>query len=286
MIDAIVVPRVREVAGLPVLRVLPSLARRSVGPFVFLDQMGPHALAPGHGVDVPPHPHIGLATVTYLFEGDLVHRDSLGSLQPIRPGDINWMTAGRGIAHSERSGDAARAAGSRMHGVQLWVALPRDAEEAPPAFHHHPAATLPGRDDGGVAIRLLVGEAFGLVSPVAAASPLVYADLALPAGRELALPEEIEERALFVARGACLVGDTRVTESQLVALRPGPARVRADGDARLLLLGGPPLDGHRHLWWNFVSSSRDRIEQAKRDWREGRFAPIPGDDRDRVPLPD
>ena len=286
MIATIIEGRARDLGGFTVARLLPSPARRRVGPVVFLDHMGPAQFPPGEGIDVRPHPHIGLATVTYLFDGEIVHRDSLGVVQPIEPGAINWMTAGRGIVHSERTGAATRQAGSLLHGVQLWVALPLAHEEAEPDFRHHPADSLPEIDVGGARVRVLVGDAYGASSPVRTMSPFLYAEAWLPARRELRLPDEPEERAMFVVAGSISCGDVRVEAPRMAVFEPGSKPVlRANSDARLMLVGGAPLDGDRHLWWNFVSSSRERIERAKRDWAEGRFAPVPGE-TEFIPLPE
>lgn len=279
--------RPRDLGGFAVRRVLPAAARRLVGPFIFFDHMGPAEFEAGQGIDVRPHPHIGLATVTYLFDGEIVHRDSLGSHQAILPGDINWMTAGRGIVHSERTGAEKRRAGSRVHGLQLWVALPLAHEETAPEFHHHPAATLPSVDLGGARIRVLAGSAYGQTSPVAALSPLFYADVALPAGGELPLPREHAERAAYVVDGAVCVGEERAERGRMLVFAQGAEVVlRAVTDARLALIGGAPIDGERHIWWNFVSSSEARIEQAKKDWQEGRFPKVPGDEAEFIPLPE
>lgn len=279
--------RSRDLGGFTVGRVLPSTARKLIGPFIFFDHMGPAAFPPGRGIDVRPHPHIGLATVTYLFEGEIVHRDSLGSHQPIRPGDVNWMTAGRGIAHSERTGPGPRQSGARLDGLQLWVALPRSHEETDPEFHHHPARDLPAIDIAGARIRVLAGTAFGETSPVKTFSPLFYVDAAMPAGSELPLPDEHEERAAYVVSGSIGCGDERADRGRMLVFTPGmPAALRAISDARVALIGGAPIDGERHIFWNFVSSSLARIEQAKRDWREGRFPKVPGDEQEFIPLPD
>ncbi|HVV84177.1 MAG TPA: pirin family protein [Kofleriaceae bacterium] len=278
--------RRRELGGLSVLRVLPALGRRTVGPFIFLDHMGPARLDAGRGIDVRPHPHIGLATVTYLFEGELVHRDSLGSEQAIRPGDVNWMTAGQGIVHSERTAAEQRRAASTLHGLQLWVALPAADEEGAPSFHHHPGATLPEVARGGVRLRVLAGSAYGATSPIATRSPLFYVTADLPGGAELALPDEHVERALYVVDGAVAAGGARAEAGRMLVFPPGaPITAHAIAASRVALIGGAPLDGPRHIFWNFVSSSRDRLEQAKRDWRDHRFPSIPGDDTDLVPLP-
>ena len=279
--------RPRDIGGFAVGRVLPAAACRHVGPFVFFDHMGPAALAPGQGLDVRPHPHIGLATVTYLFEGEILHRDSLGSHQPIRPGDINWMTAGRGIAHSERTPAALRRTGSRLHGLQLWVALPLAEEETEPEFRHHPAQTLPSLERAGARIRVLAGTAYGETSPVKVVSPLFYADVVLPAGCELPLPGEHAQRAGYVVAGAVICGNQRAERGRMLVFATGAeAALRAMTDARVVLLGGAPLDGERHLWWNFVSSTTARIEEAKRDWKEGRFPKVPGDESEFIPLPE
>lgn len=279
--------RPRDIGGLTVGRVLPAVACRHVGPFVFFDHIGPTDLAPGHGLDVRPHPHIGLATVTYLFEGEIVHRDSLGSHQPIRPGDINWMTAGRGIVHSERTAPELRPAGSRLHGLQLWVALPLAHEETEPEFHHHPVETLPGLKIAGATGRVLAGSAYGQTSPVKTFAPLFYADVVMPAGYELPLPDEHAERAAYVIEGSVTCGDIKIEARRMVVFAAGAkATLRATTDARIVLLGGAPLDGERHIWWNFVSGSKARIEQAKRDWKEGRFPKVPGDESEAIPLPE
>jgi redox-sensitive bicupin YhaK (pirin superfamily) len=278
--------RPRDLGGVAIRRVLPAAARRMVGPFTFLDEMN-GAFAAGHGLDVPPHPHIGLATVTYLFDGEIVHRDSLGSLQPIRPGDINWMTAGRGIVHSERTAAERRKQASRLHGLQLWVALPLAHEEGEPAFYHHPGASLPQREDDGICLRVLAGSAFGMTSPVQTLSPLFYVEAAMSAGSALSLPTEHEERAVYVVDGAVGCGTDRTEAGRILVFVPGAAvALRADSAARIVLLGGAPLDGRRYIHWNFVSSSRERIEQAKGDWKERRVPRVPGDEVEFVPLPD
>jgi redox-sensitive bicupin YhaK (pirin superfamily) len=257
-----------------------------VGPFIFFDHMGPAALAPGDGLDVRPHPHIGLATVTYLFDGEILHRDSVGSVQPIRPGDVNWMTAGRGIVHSERTPPGLRAAGTRVHGIQTWVALPRAHEETAPAFAHHPAATLPVVTLPGVAVRVIAGTALGARSPVDVFSPTLYAAAELAPGARLALPPEHEERAVYLVDGAASVAGVALEPGTMAVLAPGAdAEVRADAASIVMLLGGAKMDGARFIWWNFVSSSRERIEQAKADWREDRFPPVPGE-TERIPLPE
>jgi redox-sensitive bicupin YhaK (pirin superfamily) len=274
--------------GFFVTRLLPQIARRSIGPFVFFDYFGPVDFPPGRGLDVRPHPHIGLATITYLFDGSMMHRDTLGSSLEIKPGDVNWMTAGRGIAHSERTGDAVRAAGHRMHGIQSWIGLPQADEDAPPDFQHFSAAQLPEREDQGVTLRLIAGTAFGLASPVKIFSPIFYADARFAAGGALHYSAEHEERAIFVIDGEVQTGDTQVHgPGAMLMLEPGEeVTLYADAPARVMLLGGAALDGERHIWWNFVSSSKDRIERAKQDWKDGKFGLIPGDDKEFIPLPE
>jgi redox-sensitive bicupin YhaK (pirin superfamily) len=278
--------------GFFVTRLVPQIARRSVGPFVFFDYFGPVEFAPGKGIDVRPHPHIGLATVTYLFDGSQMHRDTLGSVREIAPGDVNWMTAGRGIAHSERTGDAVRAAGHRLHGIQTWVGLPQADEEAPPAFQHFARADLPEREDKGVTLRMIAGSAFGLQSPVKVFSPIFYADARFEAGGALHYVAEHEERAFFIIDGEIQIGgDTHGVEvhgpGAMLMLEPGEeVTLYADAPARVMLLGGAKLDGDRHIWWNFVSSSKDRIERAKQEWKSGQFGTIPGDDKEFIPLPE
>ena len=257
-----------------------------IGPFIFFDHMGPKVFAPGQGIDVRPHPHIGLATVTYLFDGEILHRDSLGCVQPIRPGDVNWMTAGRGIVHSERTGPEVRAAGSQLHGIQSWVALPRDMEEVAPSFAHHPAASLPAFEIDAVALRLIAGTAYGREAPVEAFSPIFYLDASMPAGSRLDLTDEHAERAIYVAEGEVdVLGETARSGQMFVFEAGSPVRLTATAASRVMLLGGGTMDGPRHIWWNFVSSSMDRIELAKRDWREGRFEQVPGE-TEFIPLPE
>jgi redox-sensitive bicupin YhaK (pirin superfamily) len=272
--------------GFFVTRLLPQMARRSIGPFVFFDYFGPVDFAPGKGIDVRPHPHIGLATITYLFDGSQMHRDTLGSVQEIKPGDVNWMTAGRGIAHSERTGAAVREAGHRLHGIQSWIGLPRGDEEAPPAFQHFGVGDLPERTDKGVTLRLIAGTGFGLQSPVKTFSPIFYADARFTPGGALHFGAEHEERAFFVIEGEIQTPEVH-GPGALLALEPGEeVTLYADGPARVMLLGGAALDGPRHIWWNFVSSSKDRIERAKQEWKDGTFGLIPGDDQEFIPLPE
>ncbi len=274
----------KDLGGFAVARLLPQLRQRAVGSFIFLDHMGPADFAPGAGIDVRPHPHIGLATVTFLFAGALLHRDSLGSVQEICPGDVNWMTAGRGIVHSERTPPALRESGSPLHGLQAWVALPRGHEETAPDFTHYPAARMPRIERAGVHLQLIAGEAFGERSPVRTLSDLHYlAGKFAPDGR-LDLPASRQQRAVHVVDGEIEIGNAVAPGGTLVVLDESPVTLRGRQDARIALLGGEPLDGQRHLWWNFVSSRAERIEQAKADWREGRFAAVPGES-EFIPLP-
>ena len=286
VIAQVIEPRTRDLGGFEVRRVLPVAGRRLVGPFIFFDHMGPSRFPPGQGLDVRPHPHIGLATVTYLFDGEIMHRDSLGCVQPIRPGAVNWMTAGRGIVHSERTGPEERAREARLHGIQSWVALPRAEEEAEPAFHHHPAETLPEIARDGVTLRLIAGAAYGASSPVVVLSDMFYLDAALSEGAELRLPEGYAERAAYVVEGAVRVAGESFEAGRMMVFQPGAeAAVSAAAAARVMLLGGAAMDGQRHIWWNFVSSSPERIEQAKADWKAGRFPQVP-DETEFIPLPD
>lgn len=272
--------------GFVVRRMLPALEARHVGPFVFFDHIGPATFPAGKGLDVRPHPHIGLATVTWLFDGVIRHRDSLGSLADIRPGEVNWMTAGRGITHSERSPADARAAGAALHGIQIWVALPQGDAEMEPEFHHHAREALPQISQPGVEGVLIAGDAYGAHSPVKVFAPMFLLELNLQAGAELELPTEHVERGVHVVDGAVSWGDQDMTRQQMAVHTGDEAPLlRARQASRLIVFGGAPLDGRRHLWWNFVASSRERIEQAKDDWRHGRFPTVPGDDEEFIPLP-
>ncbi len=273
--------------GFSVARILPQAHRRTVGPFVFFDYFGPVDFAPGKGIDVRPHPHIGLATVTYLFEGSQIHSDSLGNAQEIVPGDVNWMTAGRGIVHSERTGPDVRAGGHRMHGIQSWVGLPLEHEEDAPRFEHVAKDKLPTREDDGVTMRVVAGKAYGLASPVRAPMEIFYVDAQMASGSKLALPDEYEERGAMVVGGIVESGGARHENGAMILFDKGePTEIEAIGEARVMLLGGAPLDGPRHVWWNFVSSSRERLEKAKSDWRAMRLGTIRGDDMEFIPLPD
>jgi len=273
--------------GFSVARVLPHPHQRTVGPFVFFDYFGPVDFAPGKGIDVRPHPHIGLATVTYLFEGSQVHRDSLGNAQEIVPGDVNWMTAGRGIVHSERTGPDVRARGHRMHGIQSWVGLPHAHEEDAPDFQHVAKADLPSTEIDGVKLRVVTGKAYGMTSPVRVPMEIFYVDAQMKDASTLTLPDEYEERGAMVVGGVVESGGARHETGAMILFDKGErAEIKASGDARVMLLGGAPLDGPRHVWWNFVSSSHERLEQAKADWKAMRLGTIPGDDREFIPLPD
>ncbi len=285
-VETVVVPRARDLGGFEVRRVLPSTQRHMVGPFIFWDQMGPTHFASGHGIDVRPHPHIGLATVTYLLRGEIMRRDSLGSVAAIRPGEMNLMTAGSGIVHSERTGPALRAGGHELFGVQAWVALPRTHEEGDAAFEHFGAAELPLLQERGVELRLIAGEMHGVRSPVATPMAMIYADLALAAGAELSFDARYPERAIYTMEGEIELAGECFGAGQMLVLKRGQAvTLRGVSSARCMLLGGEPADGPRHIWWNFVSSSLERIEQAKADWRAGRFAAVP-DETEFIPLPE
>ncbi len=286
-LDIVIVPRVRDLGGFNVRRALPSAHRQMVGPFIFFDQMGPAEFAIGEGLDVRPHPHIGLATVTYLFDGQVMHRDSLGSAQEITPGDVNWMTAGKGIVHSERTAAGTRTqAGRKIFGIQSWVALPQAAEEVQPCFFHHGGAALPVIEAEGKRMRVIAGSLFGEMSPVRTFSDMFYADVELSAGAKAPLPVGYEERAIYIAEGSIDIAGDTFESGRLLVFRPGDAiTVTALTPSRLLFLGGEPMDGPRHIWWNFVSSSRERIEQAKENWAQRRFDIVPGDEQDFIPLP-
>lgn len=289
-IEMIVVPRTHDLGdNFEVRRAIPTTKKRMVGPFVFLDQMGPHMFSAGRGLDVRPHPHIGLATVSYLFDGEMVHRDSVGSLQTILPGAVNWMTAGSGIVHSERTGDTLRASGSPLFGLQCWVALPKKHEEITPSFLHIGAPELPTIEGEGVTAKIIAGSFFGQRSPVPTLSDLFYVDVALKPGARLQMPAEYPEQAIYIVQGKLDLGKDGVhAAGQLVVLKPGAAvELRGAGTltTRVMLLGGEPMDGARYLSWNFVSSSVERIEQAQQDWQQQRFAKVPGES-EFIPLPD
>ncbi|HSV19247.1 MAG TPA: pirin family protein [Casimicrobiaceae bacterium] len=279
-------PHLRDLGGLVVRRLLPAHPTRNVGPFVFFDHFGPVDFAPGEGIDVRPHPHIGLATVTYLFAGALMHRDSLGTVQRIEPGDVNWMTAGRGIVHSERTDAPERVRGGPVHGLQTWVALPAADAESPPGFTHVPAARLPRFAETGVRGVVVAGHGFGHTAPVRTFSDTLYVALELDAGARLRVPDEHAERAVYVVSGDVLIDDMPVPEHHLAVLAPGARpTLSVRTAARVMLVGGAPLDGERIIWWNFVAASRERVERAKDDWRAQRFGRVPGE-TEFIPLPD
>ncbi|WP_421866083.1 pirin family protein [Parvibaculum sp.] len=281
-----IVPRARDIGNFEVRRALPQAKRMMVGPFIFLDQMGPASMPAGIGMDVRPHPHIGLSTVTYLFEGAIMHRDSEGNALEILPGAMNLMTAGSGIAHSERTPDARRASGQRLSGMQSWIALPKALEETEPGFQHYPADSLPVVTDDGMTARVIAGDMFGKRSPVKTLSDWFYADVTLEAGKSVPLDTDYEERAIYVADGSVEIAGETFEGPQLLIFRPGDRiTVKAAAKTRMMLLGGAALEGPRHIWWNFVSSSRDRIEQAKEDWVQKRFKAVPGE-TEFIPLPE
>ena len=276
-IETVIVPRARDLGGFEVRRALPSAQRQMVGPFIFFDQMGPALMQPGIGVNVRPHPHIGLSTVTWLFDGSIFHRDSLGSEQPIAPGELNWMTAGRGIVHSERTIAAELANERRLFGIQSWVALPKQYEDTAPGFSHVAMEKLPLIEDRGIRARIIAGSLYGATSPVKTHSDLFYADVQMQAGSALPLPVDHEERGVYVAEGEIEVAEQVFETGRLLVFRPGDAiTIRARSNARLMLLGGEPMDGPRYIWWNFVASSKDKIEAAKDDWKQARFGIVPG----------
>ena len=286
-IETVIVPRARDLGGFEVRRALPSPGRQMVGPFIFLDQMGPSEFVIGKGLDVRPHPHIGLATVTYLFEGEIMHRDSLGTALPIRPGELNWMTAGRGIVHSERTGDDLRATGFRLSGLQSWVALAERDEETAPDFAHYGAGEMPVIDGEGKTVRLIAGSLFGATSPVRTSTATIYADVALADGAVFPFDPVHEERAIYTVEGDIDIAGDVFGPGRLLVFRPGDAiSVHARGGARFMALGGEPMDGPRHVWWNFVSSRKERIDQAKADWAAARFDTVPGDAEEFIPLPE
>jgi hypothetical protein len=283
-IALVIEPRERDLGEFSVRRVLPSRDRRMVGPFIFFDHMGPAEFPPGKGIAVRPHPHIGLATVTYLFDGEIIHRDSLGYVQPIHTGAVNLMTAGRGIVHSERAGDDLDTV-STLHGIQSWMALPAEQEECEPAFVHYPAARLPQLSIGDAAVRIIIGEAYGHASPVRAHSPMLYLECRLPAGSTLALPDSFAELAAYIVSGDVGIDEHRYSGGVMAVACPGRQVVlEAHADSHVMVIGGASV-GERHIWWNFVSSTKQRIEQAKADWQRGRFEQVPGE-TEFIPLPD
>lgn len=287
-IETLIIPRAHDVGGFTVQRALPASEKQMVGPFIFFDQMGPGEFLTGKGLDVRPHPHIGLATVTYLFDGSIMHRDSLGTQLSIVPGDVNWMTAGSGIAHSERTDHTLRTTTNRLFGIQSWVALPKAMEEMPAGFAHHAADALPVLQDGGIQLRLIAGTGWGIQSPVPTQAPLFYADATLAPQAMLPLPDHHEERGAYIVDGSVEVAGTQFDAGRMLLFRSGDKLALTAGPkgARLLMLGGAVMDGPRHIFWNFVSSSKERIEQAKADWKAGRFGAVAGDEKEFIPLPE
>ena len=285
-LELVIVPRARDLGGFEVRRALPHGKRQMVGPFIFFDHFGPVQFIAGQGMDVRPHPHIGLATVTYLFDGRIMHRDSEGNVQEIMPGAMNLMTAGHGIAHSERTPDAARKTGQSMLGLQSWIALPRSHEETVPSFQHFDADSLPIVEDGGLRARIIAGSGFGASAPVGMLSDWFYVEVALDADVVAPLDADHEERAIYIVDGEIEIAGDRFEGPRLLIFRPGDRiTAKAVRRSRLMFLGGTGMEGPRHIWWNFVSSSRERIEQAKEDWKAGRFEPVP-DETEFIPLPD
>ena len=286
-IEKVIVPRSHDLGGFQVRRALPAIGQRMVGPFIFFDQMGPAEFHLGEGLDVRPHPHIGLSTVTYLFDGEIMHRDSLGTALAIKPGAVNLMTAGRGIVHSERTGMEARATGPKLYGIQAWLALPKTHEEVAPEFKHHGAQDLPRIVEGGKRISLIMGSAYGQTSPVKFPWDALYAEAVLSPGAILPLDPDYDERAIYIVSGKVDIAGDEFGAGQLLVFKPGDRiSILAIDQARVMIVGGEPMDGQRHIWWNFVSSSKERIEQAKEEWKTGRFDTVPGDDKEFIPLPE
>ncbi|GLS37770.1 hypothetical protein GCM10010869_33640 [Mesorhizobium tianshanense] len=286
-IELMVIPNAKDIDGFQVRRALPTAKRRLVGPFIFFDRMGPAILRAGQALDVRPHPHIGLSTVTYLFDGKIRHRDSLGTEMVIQPGDVNLMTAGRGIVHSERTPEELRGAPMSVSGLQTWLALPDGKEEVAPVFENTAAISLPEIDAQGVSGRIVIGAFSGLRSPVMAASDTLYADLRLAPGTSVKIPADAEERAIYTLEGEVSIASDRFPAERLLVFRPGDEIVvSSEGGAHFMLFGGASLGSKRYIWWNFVSSSKERIEQAKEEWKTGRFDIVPGDEEEFIPLPD
>jgi redox-sensitive bicupin YhaK (pirin superfamily) len=286
LVELTILPREADIGGFTVRRLLPWRERRMVGPFIFLDHMGPASFAAGEGMGVMPHPHIGLATLTYLFEGEVLHRDTLGSAQPIRPGDVNLMTAGRGIAHSERSTPETRVKPHKLHGLQSWVALPKELEDGKPGFLHAPRADIPTLVEDDVKLHALFGQAYGLSSPIKPPSPAYYIDALLEPGAVLDMPRDYPERALYLIQGSIRINGETISAPALPVFAKGHVSVTALTPVRAMLLGGEPFPEQRYIWWNFVSSDKDRIEQGRLDWKAGKFGLIPGDEKEFVPAPD
>ncbi|MEO6607814.1 MAG: pirin family protein [Aestuariivirga sp.] len=285
-IEQVIVPRIRDIGDFEVHRALPAAERQMIGSFIFFDRFGPVTMKAGQGMDVRPHPHIGLATVTWLFDGTIYHRDSLGSEQAIAPGELNWMTAGKGIVHSERTPALERASGQNMFGLQSWVALPKSLEETAPAFEHVAQERLPLLVDGGRKVQVIAGSLYGERSPVKTHSDLFYADVRLDAKARLPIEAEHEERGLYLVSGRIDIAGREFEAGKLIALKPkAEVIVTALENSHFMLLGGEPMDGPRHIWWNFVSSSKEKIDAAKEEWRTGKFSMVPGDDKEFIPLP-
>jgi len=286
-ISQVIVPRTVDLGDFAVRRALPSGQTRMVGPFIFFDYFGPAEFRAGNGLDVRPHPHIGLATVTYLFDGEIMHRDSLGTAMAIRPGEVNWMTAGRGIVHSERTRPERRVDGEPIHGLQMWVALPAAKEEMEAGFAHHATAEFPVIMENGKDVRVVVGSLYGASSPVPTVHETIFGDVHLKAGTSLPLDADHEERAIYVIEGVVDIAGDRFEPGRLLVFKPGDApTITAVNDTHFVIVGGAPMDGPRHIWWNFVSSRKERIEQAKADWKAGHFDKVPGDEIEFIPLPD
>ena len=286
-VEKVIIPRTNDIGGFEVMRALPSSKQRLVGPFIFFDQMGPGEFLTGKGLDVRPHPHINLATVTYLFDGEIEHRDSLGTHQTIKPGAVNLMTAGQGITHSERHSQQQRQQKSNLFGIQSWLALPKNKEEMSPDFSHIEKSSLPIIEDNKIKMRLVMGDLHGKKSPTPTYQNTIYADICLEKGAETSIPTKYEEMALYILSGKLKVGDTDYDPEKLLVLNTKhDLKITALEDSRVLLIGGDTMDGERYIWWNFVSSSKDRIEQAKSDWKNGKFSKVPGDEEEYIPLPD
>jgi redox-sensitive bicupin YhaK (pirin superfamily) len=286
-IAQVIVPRTVDLGDFTVRRALPSARTRMVGPFIFFDHFGPAEFRAGNGLDVRPHPHIGLATVTYLFDGEIMHRDSLGTAVAIRPGEVNWMTAGKGIVHSERTRPERRVDGEPIHGLQMWVALPAAKEEMDAGFAHHKTAEFPVLKENGKSVRVVVGSLYGSVSPVPTVHETIFGDVHLKAGTALPLDAGQEERAIYVIDGTLDISGDTFEAGRLLVFKPGDAAtITAATDTHFVIVGGAPMDGPRHIWWNFVSSRKERIEQAKAEWKTGHFGKVPGDEIEFIPLPD
>jgi redox-sensitive bicupin YhaK (pirin superfamily) len=283
----VIVPRTVDLGDFEVRRALPSARTRMVGPFIFFDHFGPAEFRAGAGLDVRPHPHIGLSTVSYLFDGEIMHRDSLGTAIAIKPGEVNWMTAGRGIVHSERTGPEKRAAGGPIHGLQMWVGLPAAKEEMDPDFAHHETSEFPVVNDTGKTVRVVVGSLYGATSPVPTVHETIFGDVHLKAGATVPLEAGHEERAIYILDGEIEIAGDKFGGGQLLVFKPGDViALTATRDSHFVIIGGAPMDGPRHIWWNFVSSRKERIEQAKADWKAGHFQKVPGDEIEFIPLPE